>query len=368
MAKQTINIGTPNSGTGDTVRDAFDKINDNFTELYTDDAADTLDGVTTRGNTTTNSITVGGLVVDTDTLVVDSTNNRIGIGTTSLVQKLTVAGNIDIAGGSGSNLTFNNGDARIVVNNNGSGRDLSFQTYNGSSTAEKMRITSGGQVGIGTASPSVGVPLTAYHNSTSQFHFGGSQSGISNNVYLDTSVNAYKNRNTGAGGTLLQLSTDGSFSFRRATSGSSPTLTYSMYIDGSGNVGIGSTSPSQKLTVAGNISTSGLVLFNDNQGINFGNSNAKIYGSSADGIKFNGSGSEKMRLTQAGNLGIGTTSPAALLDISSTTDGVLLPRMTTTQVNAISSPENGLTVYNTTLNTLCFYNGTSWQKVTSANM
>ena len=41
MAKQTINIGTvANDGTGDTVRDAFDKVNDNFTELYTDDAGD----------------------------------------------------------------------------------------------------------------------------------------------------------------------------------------------------------------------------------------------------------------------------------------------------------------------------------------
>ena len=69
-----------------------------------------------------------------------------------------------------------------------------------------------------------------------------------------------------------------------------------------------------------------------------------------------------------GSFGIGTTSPLAKLDITSTTDGVLLPRMTTTQVNVISSPENGLTVYNTTLNTLCFYNGSSWQKVTSTNM
>tara|TARA_R110002072_G_C7851680_1_gene525715 strand:- start:283 stop:1107 length:825 start_codon:yes stop_codon:yes gene_type:complete len=41
MAKQTINIGTfANDNTGDTVRDAFDKVNDNFTELYTDDAGD----------------------------------------------------------------------------------------------------------------------------------------------------------------------------------------------------------------------------------------------------------------------------------------------------------------------------------------
>ena len=41
MAKQTINIGTfANDNTGDTIRDAFDKVNDNFTELYTDDAGD----------------------------------------------------------------------------------------------------------------------------------------------------------------------------------------------------------------------------------------------------------------------------------------------------------------------------------------
>ena len=41
MAKQTIAIGTTaNDGTGTLLRDAFDMINDNFTELYTDDAGD----------------------------------------------------------------------------------------------------------------------------------------------------------------------------------------------------------------------------------------------------------------------------------------------------------------------------------------
>lgn len=41
MAKQVINIGTTaNDGTGDPLRDAFDKVNDNFTELYSDDAGD----------------------------------------------------------------------------------------------------------------------------------------------------------------------------------------------------------------------------------------------------------------------------------------------------------------------------------------
>tara|TARA_S200002703_G_scaffold120772_1_gene106603 strand:+ start:247 stop:753 length:507 start_codon:yes stop_codon:yes gene_type:complete len=41
MAKQVINIGTTaNDGTGDPLRTAFDKVNDNFTELYSDDAGD----------------------------------------------------------------------------------------------------------------------------------------------------------------------------------------------------------------------------------------------------------------------------------------------------------------------------------------
>ena len=41
MAQQTINIGTSaNDGTGDPLRTAFDKVNDNFTELYNDDAGD----------------------------------------------------------------------------------------------------------------------------------------------------------------------------------------------------------------------------------------------------------------------------------------------------------------------------------------
>jgi len=48
-------------------------------------------------------------------------------------------------------------------------------------------------------------------------------------------------------------------------------------------------------------------------------------------------------------VGIGTTTPAssAALDVSSTTQGVLLPRLTTTQRNAIANPVAGLLLYNT---------------------
>ena len=63
-----------------------------------------------------------------------------------------------------------------------------------------------------------------------------------------------------------------------------------------------------------------------------------------------------------GQIGVGTSSPdtSASVDIQSTSRGFLPPRMTTTQKNAISSPATGLVVYDTTLNQINIYNGTSW--------
>ena len=63
-----------------------------------------------------------------------------------------------------------------------------------------------------------------------------------------------------------------------------------------------------------------------------------------------------------------TVDASAVVQIDSTTKGVLLPRMTTTQINAISSPATGLMAYNTTLNQICFHNGTAWRKVTDTAM
>jgi len=57
-------------------------------------------------------------------------------------------------------------------------------------------------------------------------------------------------------------------------------------------------------------------------------------------------------LQVTGQVGVGVASPDAssALEIVSTTQGLLLPRMTTGQRNAISSPTNGLVIYNSTLN------------------
>jgi hypothetical protein len=67
-------------------------------------------------------------------------------------------------------------------------------------------------------------------------------------------------------------------------------------------------------------------------------------------------------VTAAGNLSIGSNAPnaSALLDLTSTTQGLGLPSMTTTQQNAIATPRAGLAVYNSTLSLPTFYNGTAW--------
>jgi hypothetical protein len=70
-------------------------------------------------------------------------------------------------------------------------------------------------------------------------------------------------------------------------------------------------------------------------------------------------------LLLAQNVGIGTAIPAssAILDVSSTTKGLMAPRMTTAQRNAIASPAKGLLVYDTDLNALHHYTGAAWAQV-----
>jgi hypothetical protein len=89
--------------------------------------------------------------------------------------------------------------------------------------------------------------------------------------------------------------------------------------------------------------TSGSVLFSN--GTTIAQDNANLFWDDTNNI-----------------LGIGTSTPAecSKLDITSTTQGFLPPRMTTTQKNAIASPVTGLVVYDTTLQSLSNYNGTNW--------
>ena len=280
-------------------------------------------------------------------LLLNPLGGNVGIGTTSPTEKLhifgtTAAVKIEGDGVTSANLKFKTNETdRWNVNVPSGSTDLRFTT----GSSDTLTLKSNGNVGIGTTSPSEKLDIE-----------GNVRVGQNNGFYIN-------NQNVG----IKRDSNDlvlGGFGNVIIKSSSTTVVNQAerMRITSAGNVGIGTTSPDYKLDVEGDISLVGggenyAVMSPISQGMQI------AVGDPADIavplVTFDG---ENQRV------GIGTTNPAAKLDIESTTSGVLLPRMTTAQVNAISSPSNGLTVYNTTLNTLCFYNGSSWQKVNHANM
>ena len=76
-------------------------------------------------------------------------------------------------------------------------------------------------------------------------------------------------------------------------------------------------------------------------------------------------------LNGVSQVGVGTTNPdpSAVLDITSTSQGVLTPRMATAQRTAISNPADGLLVFDTDEDSFYYYNSTvaSWVKLISEN-
>ena len=71
-----------------------------------------------------------------------------------------------------------------------------------------------------------------------------------------------------------------------------------------------------------------------------------------------------------GNVGIGTSSPSAsaILDLSSSSKGILIPRMTASQKSAISSPTTGLLIFQTDApSDFYYYNGSTWVSLREPN-
>jgi microcystin-dependent protein len=67
-----------------------------------------------------------------------------------------------------------------------------------------------------------------------------------------------------------------------------------------------------------------------------------------------------IKIMESGNVGVGTGAPAAILDVTSTTAGFAMPRMTSAQRKAIVAPIAGLDVYDLTLKGHYTFDGTKW--------
>jgi len=74
--------------------------------------------------------------------------------------------------------------------------------------------------------------------------------------------------------------------------------------------------------------------------------------------------------TAQNNVGIGTSAPdaSAALEIESTTQGLLPPRLNGLQIINITSPAEGLMVYNTTDKKLNVFNGVNWEDMTGSSV
>ncbi len=172
-----------------------------------------------------------------------------------------------------------------------------------------------GNVGIGEANP--GFPL----------NFGTQTLGQKISLW----GNSGNNYGFGIQNSLLQIHTGSSGSDVAFGYGSSAAMTETMRVKGNGNVGIGTSTPAEKLVVAGiaqadRLYSNGVVRARGgsygangtNAGFSFdgnGDSDGGMF-SGADGIlQFYTNGGEKLRLTGDGKLGIGTSSPTEKLSI-----------------------------------------------------
>ncbi len=258
-------------------------------------------------------------------LFFDSTNDRVGIGTSSPTYKLDVEGNI-------------RGEQYLYIKDTGGTKSLSLRrelnystidngtenlNYNAlnhlflSGLSEKMRITSAGNVGIGTASPAtkldvansnIQITNTAWKSSSEQvagnlkFNLGGSSSERANSVAeiigLDTTTSQY----------------NGALAFNTLGSNTSAER---MRIDSSGNVGIGTESPSSLLHISKDGGSGGVVSTIENTNAAFSSSysgltlktglnTAEIKAVSGAGgagyLSFINESSERMRIDSTGQV------------------------------------------------------------------
>jgi predicted secreted protein len=196
--------------------------------------------------------------------------------------------------------------AAIAAINDAGGSNLSalgfYTATAGATLNERMRITSGGNVGIGTATPSVRLEVNS-----------GASSGAA--IFNSTDNTYIQLQNSGTNGLYLQSAVSAAYLWNQLNT---PLLfgtnnTEQMRITAAGNVGIGTATPAGKLNVVGAVTvTNGTVDMSDGYPIRWGGAASGIYsGSGVEDMVFTVGSSERLRVNgSTGNIGIGSNNPA----------------------------------------------------------
>lgn len=262
------------------------------------------------------TMAAGGVMNNSERLRIDPSGN-IGIGgaaptaLTSLYSTATASFDITSQGQT---------DKRFTIRSNyqGSGASERLSILNGAGT-ELFTIASGGNVGIGTTSPTAALyvkkasalgteVLTLRNPSTSigsdAFIFYTSAAG---------SVDWYVGKNPG------QLTTGETDSFQISTSKSEAGIKF--VVENGGNVGIGTTGPDHKLEITGDTVISEASPYLGLRDTEAGHDNFRMR---VDADKYHiatspnadfSAGSDLLTIQQDGSVGIGTTGPSQLLEI-----------------------------------------------------
>ena len=309
----------------------------------------------------------GNLSVDANTFYVDSVNNRVGIGTVSPTNELDVVGNINATGNISAPIFCLGGDCQsswgAAISGAGGWNDtgsvVNLTTPTDNVDINNLYVNNSiGRVGIGTSTPGAKLDISG---GESMFEALRLTNTYDTSLDRGTKITFYipdGTASTRLGGAIIVANDDtaaDSYMAFNVEKGSS-TLE-KMRITDDGYVGIGTTSPQEKLHISGDvgsnvtlrIGTSGSSAVSNTLvgGVDFYNSDADSPGVSSYVRSYTGdyyaSGgyltfgtmdqknaatpgvlNERLRITSNGYVGINTTAPEAPLHIKVANDGSAL--------------------------------------------